>query len=213
MRLWAATLAGGAFATAMLVAMASHGDGTATAAEPRVAPPAYQRSKGRVIFAQGARPTITLPGGETRQVSSLLDVPNKLQYGDFRWQDVRAANGRIWVRVDLGKQILSVFRGGDEIGTAVILYGADGMPTPLGRFPIQSKRRDHFSSTYGDAPMPFSLWLTDDGVAIHGSSVEAGAATHGCVGIPEAFAAKLFAAAQVGDLVVIERSPNASVTH
>ena len=52
--------------------------------------------------------------------------------------------------------------------------------------------------------MPYSLWLTSDGVAIHGSSVRWGSATHGCVGIPLDFAAKLFGAAHVGDRVDID---------
>lgn len=205
-RLWAVASISGAVLAAVLLAVLVRGNGVATAAEPRIAPPAFERIDGRVVFAPGARPSLTLPGGETRQVSSLLDVPRTLRYGDFVWNDTGVPAGRMWVRVDLDRQILSVFRGGDEIGTAVILYGADGMPTPLGRFPVKEKRRDHFSNTYGDAPMPFSLWLTDDGVAIHGSSVQAGSATHGCIGIPEAFAAKLFDAMRVGDEVLIERS-------
>ena len=45
--------------------------------------------------------------------------------------------------------------------------------------------------------------LTGDGVAIHGSNVREGAATHGCIGIPSAFAAKLFDVVRVGDPVMI----------
>lgn len=206
MRLWAAAAVGSALLAAMLLVMATRGDGVATAAPPRIATPAYHRADGRLVFAPGAQPTLSLPGGETRKVSSLIDVRGTMRYGDFVWNDRGVAGGRLWIRVDLDRQMLSVFRGGDEIGTAVILYGADGMPTPLGRFPVKEKRRDHYSATYGNAPMPYSLWLTDDGVAIHGSSVRAGSATHGCIGVPETFAAKLFAAARVGDEVVIERS-------
>ncbi|MGE5722665.1 MAG: L,D-transpeptidase [Sphingomonadales bacterium] len=47
------------------------------------------------------------------------------------------------------------------------------------------------------------LRLTNGGIAIHGSLVEDGYATHGCVGIPEPFAAALFASAHVGDPVLI----------
>ena len=205
-RLWTVATVGGALLVAVLLVIVAREDGVATAAQPRIAPPAYERVDGRVVFAPGARPTLTLPGGASRQVSSLLDVRRTLRYGDFLWNETRVPAGRVWVRVDLDRQILSVFRGSDEIGTTVILYGADGMPTPLGRFPIKDKRRDYFSNTYGDAPMPFSLWLTDDGVAIHGSPVEAGSATHGCIGVPEAFAAKLFDAVRVGDEVLIERA-------
>jgi lipoprotein-anchoring transpeptidase ErfK/SrfK len=98
--------------------------------------------------------------------------------------------------------MLSVFRGGHEIGTAVILYGADSVPTPVGKFPILAKMKDHRSATY-DARMPYTLRLTSDGVSIHASNVRWGYATHGCIGIPEGFAAKLFSAAHVGDEVLI----------
>ncbi len=40
--------------------------------------------------------------------------------------------------------------------------------------------------------MPYMLRLTGDGVAIHDSKVEWGYATHGCIGVPVAFAKALF---------------------
>jgi lipoprotein-anchoring transpeptidase ErfK/SrfK len=135
-------------------------------------------------------------------IKTILNVPAKMQYGDFRWDDRGVPNGPTWIRVDLKSQVLSVFRSGHEIGTAVILYGADSVPTPTGKFPILAKLKDHRSATY-DAPMPYTLRLTADGVSIHASNVRWGFATHGCIGVPEAFAAKLFSAASVGDHVLI----------
>ena len=137
-----------------------------------------------------------------RPIKSVLNVPGRMQYGDYRWDDRGVPAGDTWIRVDLNSQILSVFRAGPEIGTAVILYGTDGTPTPTGRFPILAKLKDHRSATY-DAPMPYTLRLTNDGLSIHASNVRWGYATHGCVGIPEAFAAKLFASVRRGDEVVI----------
>jgi hypothetical protein len=155
---------------------------------------------------------LAVPQASTRQalarglilhpVSSILAVPGRMRYGDYRWDDKGVAKGPTWVRVDLKSQIISIFRGGDEIGTAVILYGADGLPTPTGKFPILAKLKDHRSQTY-DAPMPYTLRLTADGVSIHGSNVRWGYATHGCVGVPTAFAAKLFENVSVGTEVLI----------
>jgi lipoprotein-anchoring transpeptidase ErfK/SrfK len=145
----------------------------------------------------------TLPADmRTAAVRSLLAVERPMHYGGFLWNDADVPAGAIWIRVDLKRQLLSVFRGGDEIGTAVILYGADGLPTPRGRFPILARLKDHRSSSY-DAPMPYTLRLTGDGVSIHGSNVRRGAATHGCIGIPTEFASRLFAAVRVGDPVTI----------
>ena len=134
---------------------------------------------------------------------SLLDVPGPMTYGDYRWDDRGVPRGPTWIRVDLGSQLLSVFRAGHEIGTAVILYGTDGYPTPTGRFPILAKMKHHVSRTYDNAPMPYTLRLRNDGVSIHGTNVRYGFASHGCVGVPTPFAAKLFGAVSTGTPVLI----------
>jgi lipoprotein-anchoring transpeptidase ErfK/SrfK len=135
-------------------------------------------------------------------VSTLLDVRQPLTYGQYRWDDRGVPPGAIHIRVDRTAQLISVFRGRDEIGTAVILYGVNAKPTPLGKFPILDKRRDYWSRTY-DAPMPYALRLTDDGVAIHASDVRPGRGTNGCIGLPDAFARRLFEQAKPGDIVEI----------
>lgn len=170
-------------------------------ARPRVEEP-YHRTEGRLVFASDKVPSLALPDGSHRRVLSVLDIPQAMHFGDFVWNDANVPPGPVWVRVDLGRQILSVFRAGHEIGSAVILYGTDGMATPTGVFPIKAKAAEHESSLY-EASMPFMLRLTDDGVAIHASLVQRGSATHGCVGIPESFAKRLFAQVKLGDPVAI----------
>jgi lipoprotein-anchoring transpeptidase ErfK/SrfK len=125
-----------------------------------------------------------------------------MKYGQYIWDDKGVPDGPVSVRVDLKGQTLSVFRSGHEIGTAVILYGADEKPTPTGGFDILQKRKDHRSSLY-DAAMPYTLRLTGDGIAIHGADVRKGAATHGCIGVPTAFAALLFEEVKKGDKVIV----------
>lgn len=138
-----------------------------------------------------------------RDVKSVLNVTKPMQYGDYLWDEKNVPDGPIWVRVDLKRQLISVFRGGHEIGTAVILYGANEKETPAGIFPVLAKMRDHKSITYDNAPMPYTLRLTDDGVSIHGSDVRWGRATHGCIGVPLEFAHKLFDQVAKGDQVTI----------
>ena len=137
-----------------------------------------------------------------RPVKSLLAVPSRMQFGDYVWNDAAVPAGDTWIRVDLGSQIISIFRAGHEIGTAVIVYGGDNKRTPTGTLHILGKAREHRSSLY-DAEMPYTLRLTGDGVSIHGSAVRWGAATHGCIGVPLAFAQRLFDATKVGDEVVV----------
>lgn len=145
------------------------------------------------------------PTPEPFRIHRILDTGGPIRFGRWFWDEAGVPAGPMLVTVDTQAQVLSVFRGGYEIGTTVVIYGADDKPTPLGVFPILMKDAHHFSRTYGNAPMPFTLRLTPDGVSIHGSPIAADYATHGCIGLPVAFAAKLFAVMAVGDKVVITR--------
>jgi lipoprotein-anchoring transpeptidase ErfK/SrfK len=136
----------------------------------------------------------------------LLAVKAPLRFGDYTWNERGVPDGPTWLRVDLGSQLISIFRAGHEIGTAVIVYGGDNKRTPAGMLHILGKARDHRSSLY-DAEMPYTLRLTEDGVSIHASSVRWGAATHGCIGVPPAFAERLFKATRLGDEVVVVGEP------
>lgn len=157
---------------------------------------------GRIFLSRAQLDEARASGTLGKPVKSLLVVPRMLQYGDYVWNDEAVPSGPTWIRVDLHSQLISVFRSGDEIGTAVIVYGGDNKETPTGTLHILGKMEKHRSSLY-EAEMPYTLRLTDDGVSIHGSSVRWGAATHGCIGIPLSFARKLFEVASVGDEVII----------
>jgi hypothetical protein len=140
---------------------------------------------------------------EQFRVKRIMKIDKPLNHGVFFWDDAGVPAGPIVVTVDLKAQTMSVFRDGYEIGVAVILYGAGDKESPLGVFPILEKDANHFSNLYDNAPMPFAMRLTRDGVFVHGSDVIYGNATHGCIGIPTAFAKKLFAQAKIGDIVII----------
>jgi lipoprotein-anchoring transpeptidase ErfK/SrfK len=112
--------------------------------------------------------------------------------------------------VDLDARVLSIFRDGVEIGTSAVLLGTQEKPTPLGVFPITQKDQHHVSNLY-DAPMPYMMRLTNDGVSIHATNVQNGYASHGCVGVPLGFAQKIFAAVKLGTPVIITRGQQAKV--
>ena len=139
-----------------------------------------------------------------------LTVGRQLLHGEYVWNDEGVPPGPVTMLVDLSAQTLSVFRSGQEIGRAVILYGTEENPTPVGTFRIIEKKVEHESSIY-EASMPFMLRLTNDGIAIHGSNVRYGWASRGCVGVPLEFAQLLFAQARIGDQVTIVRGdPNSA---
>lgn len=167
------------------------------------------RSSGRLLLSPAQIAQALRSGTINRPVKSLLSVSSPLHYGDYIWDDKAIPSGPTWIRVDLRSQLISIFRSGHEIGSAVIVYGGDNKQTPLGTLHILAKSKIHRSSLYG-AEMPYTLRLTGDGVSIHGSKVRWGAATHGCIGIPLGFARRLFDAARVGDDVVVVRSSRAS---
>jgi hypothetical protein len=198
-------LIGGAAATAL----ALNGQERATTAAQIQSP---TPPRGRIAVAPAQLREAFAAGLIDRPIKTILDVRSPMTYGQFVWNDKGVPAGPAWIRIDLHAQLMSVFRSGHEIGTAVILYGADGLPTPTGKFPILAKLKDHRSITYDNAPMPYTLRLTRDGVSIHGSNVRWGFATHGCIGIPKAFAAKVFDVVKVGDEVLIvpgKRTPAA----
>jgi lipoprotein-anchoring transpeptidase ErfK/SrfK len=170
------------------------------------AAPATMPAAKPVVAASKATPAPAAPQIEPGMtLKRVLDTGGPIKFGDWFWNDAGVPAGPTVITVDLDAQVLSIFRDGYEIGTAAIIYGADEKPTPLGTFPILQKDADHKSTTYWGAPMPYMLRLTWDGVSIHGAPVDPHYATHGCIGVPKPFAKKLFAAAKLGDKVIVTK--------
>ncbi len=156
--------------------------------------------------AAAATTPVALASNDPFVIKSILPIEGSIRYGDWFWDESAAPRtGKLVITVDLEARVISAFRDGHEIGTAVALLGTQSHPTPLGTFPILTKEKDNVSEKYFNAPMPHTLRLTWDGIAIHGSPVMNGYASHGCIGVPDDFAAKLFAAAKRGDKVIITR--------
>lgn len=190
--------------TAIAILSATVGGATmfAMAADrPEAAPSPAAKAVPKVIPAPVPSP-VPSPTPAPLVVRRILHLEHPLRHGDFVWDDAGVPAGPLVITIDLAAQTISAFRDGYEIGAAAILYGADNKPTPLGVFPILEKDADHVSNLY-DAPMPYMLRLTRDGVAIHASDVRFGYATHGCIGVPPGFARRLFAAARLGDTVIV----------
>jgi hypothetical protein len=145
-------------------------------------------------------------------IKRILPIAGPIKYGQWFWNDKGVPAGPLVITVDLDARVLSVFRDGYEIGATAVLLGTDEHPTPLGTFPILTKERHNVSEKYGDAPMPWTLRLTWDGVAIHGGhAVELGWASHGCIGAPNGFMEKLYPIATKGDRVIITRGKRAGL--
>jgi len=157
------------------------------------------------LLASATTPPPAPPKDEKFVIKRVLPISGPIKYGEWHWDDKDVPDGPLVITVDLDARVLSIFKGGYEIGAAAVLLGTSEKPTPTGVFPIKWKKKDHYSTTYDGAPIPLYMNLTTDGVAIHGTKVEKGYASHGCIGLPNPFVAKIFAIAPVGTKVYITK--------
>ncbi len=126
-----------------------------------------------------------------------------LKPGEFIWRPGVSPRGPIVVLVSLPHQIVYVFRNGLAIAASTCSSGARGHKTPTGVFTILQKRKEHYSSTYNNAPMPNMQRLTWKGIALHAGHLPGYPASHGCIRLPVRFSELLFSVTQHGTPVVI----------
>ena len=106
------------------------------------------------------------------------------------------ARADIFISIDKSKQMLAVTVDGHQRYLWPVSTGAPGYDTPDGEFQPFRMERDHFSREWDDAPMPYSMFFTKIGHAIHGTyeTKRLGRpVSHGCVRLSIANAATLFA--------------------
>jgi hypothetical protein len=107
-----------------------------------------------------------------------------------------AAQAAVLVTIDKSVQQMTVSVDGRPLYQWPVSTGKAGYDTPNGKFKAFRMERDHFSKEWDEAPMPFSIFFTQKGHAIHGSlDVKrlGTPASHGCVRLLPANAEKLFA--------------------
>jgi hypothetical protein len=137
--------------------------------------------------------------------------PAALKPGEFVWHANVAPAGPIAVIVSLDAQRAFVYRNGVEIGYSTISSGKGGHDTPTGIFTILQKDKDHHSSKYNNAAMPYTQRLTWDGVALHAGGLPGYPSSHGCVHLPSVFAEELFNVSPMGMTVVVVNQQTAPV--
>lgn len=129
----------------------------------------------------------------------------ELKPGQYLWRKIDAA-GEPRVVISLGDQLAFLYRGDTLVAVSTISSGTSKNPTPTGIFPILDKKRFHRSIKYDNAPMPFMQRIDKYGVALHGGHLPGYPASHGCIRLPAQFAAKLFAATDIGTPVLVGAS-------
>jgi hypothetical protein len=158
---------------------------------------------------------VAVPFWGAKQSSPADTPPAALKPGEFVWNPGVAPDGPIVVVVSLTEQRSYVYRNGVEIGYTTVSTGKPGHETPTGIFTILQKDKNHHSSKYNNAPMPYQQRLTWDGVALHAGGLPGYPESHGCVHLPSKFAEELFGASHMGMTVVVvdNRTAPADVVH
>ena len=112
----------------------------------------------------------------------------------FTWAS--QANSAILITVDKAAQRMTVVVDGEMRWIWPVSTGLTKYDTPTGSYKTFRMERKHFSREWDDAPMPHSIFFTQNGHAIHGSYAIrrlGSAASHGCVRLAPRNAAQLFA--------------------
>jgi len=133
------------------------------------------------------------------------DAPDlaAMKPGEFTWNPERAPSGPVVVLVSIPDQRVAVYRSGTLIGAATCSTGKPGHSTPAGVFVILQKDKNHHSSTYNNASMPYMERLTWQGVALHAGNLPGYPASHGCIRLPLEFAKLLFGVTTLGTPVIV----------
>src|ERR1700730_10005491 len=131
--------------------------------------------------------------------------------GDYVCQPEVSPAGPVVVLVSLPDQVMYVYRNGVRIGRSTVSTGTAGHRTPTGVFTVLQKKVDHESSIYKGAKMPNMQRLTWTGIAMHAGQLPGYPASHGCVRLPEDFAAKLYTVTKVGTTVIIADNKSSPV--
>jgi len=126
-----------------------------------------------------------------------------LEAGQYLWKKGREDSAVTRVVIGLNEQLAFAYDGDELIAVSTISSGTETHPTPTGVFPILEKKRMHRSRKYENAPMPFMQRLDDYGIAMHAGNLPGHPASHGCIRLPSAFAARLYAATELGTEVLI----------
>jgi Uncharacterized protein conserved in bacteria len=107
----------------------------------------------------------------------------------------QAAHADLLIEVDKSAQRMTVTVNGEQLYQWPVSTGGEGYDTPSGTFKPFRMEIDHYSEEWDNAPMPYSIFFTQEGHAIHGTNHSSlgRPASHGCVRLSVKNAATLWA--------------------
>jgi lipoprotein-anchoring transpeptidase ErfK/SrfK len=111
--------------------------------------------------------------------------------------------GPLIIAISIEQQKLWVYDANGIYAETPVSTGMRGHSTPMGVFSVIQKHKLHHSNIYSNAPMPFMQRITWSGVAIHAGVLPGYPASHGCIRMPMAFAAKMWNWTKMGARVIV----------
>jgi len=96
----------------------------------------------------------------------------------------QTADASLLITVDQTAQRMVVTMDGQLLYNWAVSTGRSGYETPNGSYRPFRMDIDHRSTEYDDAPMPYSIFFTGSGIAVHGTNETdhlGRPASHGCV--------------------------------
>ena len=155
---------------------------------------------------------------------------NQPGYDDVSYWEGDGVPGPPHVIIRLGEQRAYFYKGHTLVGISTISTGREGYNTPLGKFHIIQKDKDHVSSRFGDyddangnilmkeidrdkdpmppgavydgAKMPYFMRIVG-GTGMHEGFLPGYPASHGCIRMPGFMAQAFFRSVEIGTPVEI----------
>ncbi|MES2198379.1 MAG: L,D-transpeptidase family protein [Pseudomonadota bacterium] len=118
-------------------------------------------------------------------------------------KDTVKPQGPLIIAISIERQTLKVYDANGFFAQTPISTGMKGHPTPMGVFSVIQKHKLHHSNIYSGAPMPFMQRITWSGIAMHAGVLPGYPASHGCIRMPMAFAARMWNWTKMGARVVV----------
>lgn len=140
-----------------------------------------------------SRPAPAQQRPRPRQAKKVIEAP----------KDSVKPQGPVIIAISIERQTLKVYDANGFFAETPISTGTKGHPTPTGVFSIIQKHKLHHSNIYSGAPMPFMQRITWSGIAMHAGALPGYPASHGCIRMPMAFAARIWNWTKMGARVVI----------
>jgi hypothetical protein len=156
-----------------------------------------------LYYWQDSEPGLTRPAprAQPRKQRARKPATSKMQAAEK--ETGAKPQGPLIIAISISQQKVRVYDANGFFAESPVSTGTKSHPTPMGVFSIIQKHKMHHSNIYSGAPMPFMQRITWSGVAMHAGVLPGYPASHGCIRMPMAFAAKMWNWTKMGARVIV----------